>query len=290
MWSGSWVALATPFRDGEVDYSALEGLISWHIEAGTTGLVACGTTAETPTLDADEYRSVMEFVIRQARDRLPVIAGTGSNDTRRSVAATRLACELGAQGALVVVPYYNKPNQEGLYWHFKTIAAEGGLPVMLYNVPGRTGGELAIETIVRLAEVERIVAIKEASQDIDRTSRILTQCDLAVLSGNDSMTLPILALGGQGVVSVAANIVPQTIAELWRAASEGDFESARRTHAEAFPLFEALFVEPNPIPLKAALEMLGRSTDEVRLPLAPANTRTREIIREALPHQAVAQG
>ncbi len=279
MWSGSWVALATPFREGEIDFAALESLVAWQLAAGTDGIVACGTTAETPTLSLDEAHDVLEFIIREVAGRIPVIAGTGSNDTRRTLATTREACELGAAGALVVVPYYNKPNQEGLYWHFRTIAEDGGLPVMLYNVPSRTGGEVSIDTVARLSELERIVAIKEASTDIDRTSRIRAVCDLAILSGNDCMTLPILALGGRGVVSVAANVIPEAVAALCRASLDGDFETARSIHLSMFPLFEALFVEPNPIPLKAALAILGRTSDEVRLPLAPAGERTREILR-----------
>ncbi|MEQ8765032.1 MAG: 4-hydroxy-tetrahydrodipicolinate synthase [Planctomycetota bacterium] len=282
MWSGSWVALATPFREGEVDFDTLDRLVELQIEGGTQGLVACGTTAETPTLSAEEYRDVVERILRAADGRVPVLVGTGSNDTRRSVAMTRLAAELGANGALVVVPYYNKPNQEGLFWHYRTIAEEGGLPVMLYNVPGRTGCELAIDTVARLSEVEGIVAIKEASPDIDRTSRIRSACDLAIFSGNDSMTLPILSLGGQGVVSVAANVIPELVAELCRTALAGDFAAARDIHLRLFPLFEALFVEPNPIPLKAALEQRGLGTDEVRLPLAPANEQTRGRIAASL--------
>jgi 4-hydroxy-tetrahydrodipicolinate synthase len=274
MFQGSFVALVTPFRDGAVDLAALDDLCRWHLESGTHGIVPLGTTGESPTVDADERAAVLRAVIARCRGKIPVIAGTGTNDTRKTIALTRQAKELGADGALLVTPYYNKPTQEGLFRHFEAVARAVDLPIVLYNIPGRSGVAIAPETIARLAQVKGIVAVKEASGSLDIVAQIRLLCGLDILSGEDSLNYPILAVGGKGIISVVANLMPRECATLCEAARKGDHATARALHDRLFPLAKALFLETNPIPVKTAMRILGRGTGELRLPLcemAPAN-------------------
>ena len=289
MFEGSYVALVTPFSaDGSVDQIALRGLIDWQIESGTHGLVPCGTTGENPTLSAAERAEVWRITIDQAAGRVPVIAGAGTNDTAQTVGLCRAAKDAGADGALVVVPYYNKPTQGGLHAHF-TAAASAGCPVVLYNVPSRTGVSLSVDTIASLAKNPGIVAIKEATADLAFGSQIHARCaadpdaSLALLSGDDFTALPLWAVGGQGSISVTANVAPGLSAQCWNAFSAGDLPGARAIHERLLPLHAAMFVETNPIPVKLALSMLGRCRPDARLPITPAAAATHALLAELLP-------
>ncbi len=281
---GTWTALITPFRDGRIDEPALRALVEFQIAGGISGLVACGSTGETPTLSPDEYEHVIRTVIEQAAGRVPVMAGTGSNDTTAVIARNRFAAEAGADAVLVVMPWYNRPTQEGMFQHVRAIAEQSPLPIMLYNVPGRTGSDILPETVARLAILENVVGIKEASGDVDRASEIvrLTPGSFVVLSGDDSLTLPIMSVGGQGVISVASNIVPREMSDLTIAARVGNYGLARQIHHELLDLFRAMFVETNPVPVKAAAELLGIATAEVRLPLVPLTAASRVRVFESL--------
>ena len=266
---GAHAALYTPFTaDGDVDISALRALCQRLVDAGV-GLVPCGTTGETPTLTADEYATVVRTAVEVAEGRVPVTAGTGSNCTQTTIATTRRAHELGADAALVVVPYYNKPPQVSLLAHFRAVADEGGLPVMLYNVPGRTGTNMTAATTLSLAEHDNIVAIKEASANLDQMQSILAGApdDFLVLSGDDAWTQPLMLLGGHGVVSVAGNVVPRQVAALVNATARRDLERSHSLQAQLLPLFEQLFCTANPIPVKRAAALLGHARPDVRLPL-----------------------
>jgi len=267
------VALITPFHEGEVDFETLDELVEFHIESGTDGIVPVGTTGESPTLSHEEHKQVIERVVRVADGRIPVIAGTGSNSTAEAIELTAFAHKAGADGSLQVCPYYNKPTQEGFYEHFKAIAEEVPVPLVLYNIPGRCGGQgLTPETVARLSEIETIVAIKEASGSMDQVSEIAARCDITILSGDDSLTLPIAALGGKGVISVVANIVPADVKAMTDLILEGDFVSARRWHRKLFTLSKDLLtLATNPIPIKAAMAMLDMASDELRLPMTPLN-------------------
>jgi 4-hydroxy-tetrahydrodipicolinate synthase len=269
MFRGSIVAIVTPFKDGKVDEKALSELIEWHISEGTNAIVPCGTTGESATLEYEEHYRVIEITINVANKRVPVIAGTGANSTDETIMMTKKAKELGADGALLVAPYYNKPTQEGLYRHYKTVAEAVDLPLVLYNVPGRTAVNISPETVARLAEIDNIVAIKEASANMRQVSDIIRLCgdSITVLSGDDFTTLPLMMLGGKGVISVVANIVPSKVAQLCKACEEGRLEEARRLHYHLEPLNGAMFLETNPIPVKTALSMMGRIQEEFRLPL-----------------------
>jgi len=283
--SGSFVALVTPFKNGKVDERALLDLVEWHVKSGTRGIVPCGTTGESPTLTHEEHRSVVAKVIEKAQGRVPVVAGTGSNSTDEAVSLTRHAVKAGAQGVLVITPYYNKPTQDGLYAHFAKVAeAAGEIPVVLYNVPGRTSVDLLPPTVEKLCRnVENVVAIKEATGSVDRTCELLERIpDLIVFSGDDSLTLPIMAIGGAGVVSVLANIVPAETQALCAAAARGDLVEARRLHKHLYPLAKNLFVETNPIPIKYALARIGRIGPEIRLPLTPLGPQGREKLDPVL--------
>lgn len=282
--SGAFTALITPFRDGEIDTPALRALVERQIDGGISGLVPCGTTGEAPALSATEWDRVVSTVIETARGRVPVIAGTGSNSTASSIERTRRARELGADAALVVTPYYNRPTQEGLYQHFAAIADGSDLPLVLYNVPGRTGVNLLPETTLRLADVPGIVAIKEASGSLDQASQIVAEAPdgFAVLSGDDSLTLPIMGVGGTGIISVVSNIVPEAVSALTAACLSGDFASGRAIHLALFDLCRAMFVETNPVPVKAAAALLGYATPEVRLPLAPLSEAALRRVTSAL--------
>lgn len=266
-FTGTIVALVTPFKNMVVDYDKLEELVEYHIENGTSGIVPCGTTGESPTLTHNEHEKVITKVVEKAKGRIPVIAGTGSNNTSEALRLTKYAKEAGADSALMITPYYNKPTQEGLYKHYRAIAEEVDIPIIVYNVPSRTGVSIFPETVARLYELKNIVAIKEASGNIDQTSQILKLCDITVLSGDDSLTLPILSVGGKGVISVVANILPREISEMVSSFLGGKVEESQKMHKKLFPICKAMFIETNPIPIKTAMKLLGRLNGEMRLPL-----------------------
>lgn len=277
---GCFTAVVTPYQDGKVDFAGLEKLVERQVEGGVDGLVPVGTTGESPTLNMDEHKQVILTVIRAVAGRCLVVAGTGANSTAEAVELTKFACDAGADATLQVTPYYNKPTQEGLYRHFLQVAEDGGLPVVLYHVPGRTGRGIDVDTIERLAGHERIVAVKEACGDIDRTSEIVGRCqNISVVSGDDSMTLPRMIIGAKGVISVASNLIPKEVADMVHAALEGRWEAAREQHARLYPLFRDLFIETNPIPIKAAMAMAGLLHEEYRLPLCPMSDAKRAILQ-----------
>jgi 4-hydroxy-tetrahydrodipicolinate synthase len=283
-FSGSFTALITPFHRGAIDEVALRRLVDRQIEHGIGGLVPCGTTGESVTMTAEEHDRVNEIVIDQTAGRIPVIAGTGTNNTALTIERTRRAKSAGATAALVVVPYYNKPTQEGLYRHFESIAAATDLPLILYNVPGRTGVNLLPETALRLAELPTVAGIKEASGSLDQVTEIVNgaAADFVVLSGDDSLTLPIMSVGGRGVVSVLSNIAPRAVAELTAAALRGDLTAARAIHLRIFDLCRAMFIENNPVAVKTAAGMMGLCSDEVRLPLTALSDANRNRLAAVL--------
>ena len=284
-FQGSFVALVTPFRDGRVDEAKLRELVEFHVSNGTDGLIPCGTTGESPTLTHEEPKRVVEVVLEAARQRIPVVAGTGSNSTAEAIELTRHAERAGARGALVVNPYYNKPTQEGLYRHFRAVAESVGIPILTYNIQGRTAVNVETATMARLArDCKNIVGVKEASGSLDQMSQVIAACgpDFSVLSGDDNITLPLLAIGGHGVISVIANIVPRETADMVHAALEGDFKRARDLHYRLFPLARAAFLETNPIPIKEAMAMAGMLTAEFRLPMCPMGEANRETLRGIL--------
>jgi len=269
VFEGVFTALVTPFRNDAVDEGGLREIIERQIAAGVDGLVPCGSTGESATLTPEEHHRVIEITIEAAKGRVQVMAGTGSNNTREAIAFTARAKAAGADGALLISPYYNKPTQQGLVEHFLAIADATQFPLVLYNIPGRTASNVAPETIARLAEHEFIVGVKEACGDIDQIAQVIASCpdDFAVLSGDDSFLLPVLALGGKGSIAVTSNVAPKAMLELYRSWQSGDAVRAREIHYELLPLFNALFCETNPIPLKAAVATLGWCSDEIRLPL-----------------------
>lgn len=284
MFHGAMVAIVTPFHDGQVDYKTLEELVDFQIESGIDGIVPVGTTGESPTLSYEEHKQVIKHVIEVADGRVPVIAGTGSNSTAEAIELTDYAKKIGAEASLQVCPYYNKPTQEGFYQHFKAIAEEVDIPLVLYNIPGRCGGTgLAIETVERLAKIENVVAIKEATGSLDFVSEIAQRTDLTILSGDDSLTLPICSVGGKGVISVVANIVPSDVKAMTDLILEGDFVSARKWHRKLFPLGKGMLsIATNPIPIKAAMAMLDMASDEMRLPMVPLEESHKGKLRAAL--------
>ncbi|MDQ4105852.1 MAG: 4-hydroxy-tetrahydrodipicolinate synthase [Actinomycetota bacterium] len=284
MFSGAFTALITPFRNGEVDVEALESLVELQISQGIHGLVPCGTTGETPAMSEAEDRLVIETVVRVANGRVPVIAGSGSNSTEMAIKYTRMAQEAGADGSLQVSPYYNKPTQEGLYRHFAAIAESTDLPIVLYNIPGRTAVTIEAETIARLAELPNVVGVKESTLSMNMVSDIRRLCgeEFDILSGDDPMTLPIMSLGGSGVISVTSNIAPGAVSDMVEAALEGNWERARELHYELLPLFRALFAQTNPIPVKTAASLLGLCSDEMRLPLIPMEGENLAVLQETL--------
>jgi 4-hydroxy-tetrahydrodipicolinate synthase len=282
MFEGAYTAIVTPFNaDGSVDYGGFEALIDMQAAAGMDGIVPVGTTGESPTLDYDEHSRVVEAAIEACRGRMKVVAGTGGNSTSEAIELTRRAKAAGADGTLQVTPYYNKPSQEGLYRHFAAVA-DLGLPVMLYNVPGRTSREIAVETIARLAAHPNIVAVKEAGGSVDRVSAILCRCGITVLSGDDSLTLPMLAVGAKGVVSVASNVAPEAVKRMVHAALQGRWDEARALHLKYYRLFTDLFIDTNPVPVKAALAMMGLTKEVYRLPLCPMADDLKQSLRETL--------
>ncbi len=279
---GSITALVTPFKNDKVDEKTLTSLVRRQIDEGTDGLVPVGTTGESPTLSHKEHERVIEVVIEAAGGKVPVIAGTGSNSTDEAVAMTRFAKKAGADAALLVTPYYNKPTQEGLYRHYEKIAKSVDIPIILYNIPGRSVVSMTPETVARLSKIRNIVAIKEATGNMDQASHILSLCDMTVLSGDDSMTLPLLALGAKGVISVASNLVPGAVSQMVDAFFAGKLAQAQAMHLKLFPLCRALFIETNPIPVKRAMKLAGLCSDEIRLPLCPMSAANEKILVQAL--------
>ena len=283
LFAGLTVALVTPFKHGNVDYETLSKLVDWHIEQGTDCLAPVGTTGESPTIDHDEHERVIAAVVERARGRIKVMPGTGSNSTKEAIRLTKFAKTAGATGALMVGPYYNKPTQEGYYRHFATVAQTVDLPIVLYNIPGRTGSNILPETVARLAKLKNIVAIKEATGSMDQASAIAALCDLTLLSGDDSLTLPLLSIGGRGVVSVVGNIVPRDMKALLAAFEGGRIAEAIKWHYKLFPLCrDMLGAATNPIPIKTAMKMLGRDTGEFRLPLCPMDSAGETKLRQTL--------
>jgi len=285
MFRGTFTALVTPFRNGGIDFAAFEKLIETQIAAGITGLVAVGTTGESPTLTHDEKREVIERTIKIAKGRCQVIAGAGTNSTRDSIEAAKFAEKAGADGALLVAPYYNKPSQEGMFRHFKAVADATKLPVMLYNIPGRCVVDIAADTVVRLAQSCRsIVSIKEASGSVERVGELRRRLpkEFTILSGDDGLTLPFMAVGASGVVSVASNLFPAELCALVRACESGDFKSGESLHRKMGPLFKDLFIEPNPVPAKTALAWRGAMSAEVRLPLCEMTEANQARLRKTL--------
>lgn len=285
--AGTYTALVTPFkRGGAVDFERLRSLVDMQVAAGVAGLSPVGTTGESPTLDFDEHDMVIAETVRAAAGRVMVIAGTGANATSEALQLTRHAKDAGADATLQVVPYYNRPSQEGLRRHFEAVA-DVGLPVVLYNVPSRTARELAIDTIVKLAAHPNIIAVKEAGGSVDRVSEILRRCRLTVLSGDDPLTFPMMAVGAKGVISVAANIIPRQVAQMTRLALEGHWEKARRLHLKYLPLFKAMFMETNPVPIKAAMAMAGLIEEVYRLPLCKMSGELKARLRRCLRQSGV---
>ena len=279
---GSITALVTPFKNGKVDEKTLSRLVREQIKNGTDGLVPVGTTGESPTLTTAEHERVIEVVIEAADKKVPVIAGTGSNSTDEAILLTRHAKKMGADAALLVTPYNNKPTQEGLYRHYEAIAKAVNIPIILYNIPGRSVVNISPDTIARLSKIPTIVAVKEATGSMDQASHILSLCDITVLSGDDSMTLPLLSIGAKGVISVASNIVPGTVSEMVDSFFAGNLTKAQSLHHKLFPLCRALFVETNPIPVKRAMKLLGLCEDEIRLPLCPMQASNEKLLIQAL--------
>lgn len=268
MYSGCITALVTPFKQNlEVDYRKLLSLIDYQVRAGVQGIVLCGTTGESPTLTDEEKVRIFKAAVKGFKKRITLIAGTGTNDTAKSIKLTKVAKAIGIDGALLVTPYYNKPTQTGLFQHYKAIADAVNIPQIIYNVPGRTGVSIAPETVAKLAVVNNIVAIKEASGGLEQIAQIKALCEITILSGDDGLTFPIMCLGGKGVISVTSNVVPRDMAEMTAAFNSGDIAKAKRLHYKLAPLNKALFLESNPIPVKAALKMLGRLNGRLRLPL-----------------------
>ncbi len=289
-FQGSLVALVTPFRDGKVDEAKLRELVEFHVQNGTDGIVPCGTTGESPTLNHEEHKRVVEVVVQAAAGRIAVVAGTGSNSTAEAIDMTVHAAKAGADAALLVSPYYNRPTQQGLYEHFTAIAqAAPELPLILYNIQSRTAVNIETDTLKRLAELPNIVGVKEASGSLDQMTSVVLACgpDFTVLSGDDSLTLPLMAVGGRGVISVLANFLPKEVAELSHAALDGDWKRARELHWKLFPICRGMFIETNPIPVKEAMAMLGLIRAEWRLPMCPMSDANRDRLRKILVHAGV---
>jgi len=284
MFQGSIVAIVTPFKKGKFDEKAYGDLIEWHIAQGTNAIVPCGTTGESATLDYKEHHRVIDFAVKAVNKRVPVIAGTGANSTAETIEITKHAKKSGADAALLVAPYYNKPTQEGLYRHYKTIAKEVNIPIVLYNVPGRTAVNILPSTVARLSEIKNIVAIKEASADMKQVSEIIRLCgdNITVISGDDFTTLPLIALGGKGAISVTANVAPKEVATMCSLMLKGAYDKALKVHYKLEPLNAAMFIETNPIPVKTALAMMGKIKEEFRLPLCEMASANREKLKKIL--------
>ena len=285
MFRGSIVAIVTPFKKGKVDEKKLAELVQFQVDNGTSGIVPCGTTGESPTLTMAEHEKVVEICIDAVQGRIPIIAGTGSNSTAEAISLTKHAAKAGADAALLVTPYYNKPTQEGLYRHFKAVAHAVDIPIILYNIPGRSSRNIEIPTMARLArDCKNIIGVKEAAGSVSQMQEIKQLCpkDFLLISGDDGLTLPLLAIGGIGVISVAANIVPQDVANLVTTFNDGDIFGAQQIYFKLLPLVKALFLETNPIPVKTAMGMLGMCQDELRLPLCPMSQANLVSLKQAL--------
>jgi 4-hydroxy-tetrahydrodipicolinate synthase len=285
MFTGVLPAVVTPFKNGAVDEQGLRQLIEFHLENGVHGIVPCGTTGESATLSHDEHERVVEIAVDQVKGRVPVVAGTGSNNTAEAIALTAHAKKVGADGVLMISPYYNKPTQEGIYQHYKKVAEEVDIPIIIYNIPGRTASNIEPETFARLAETKNIVGVKEASGSMKQITEIIRLCgdELTVLSGEDFLTYPLMSVGGKGVICVVANIVPQDMADLCNLLLAGDFDKSRELYYRLLPLCHSMFIETNPAPIKAALAMMGKiSSAEVRLPLAPMSEANQGKLRKEL--------
>jgi 4-hydroxy-tetrahydrodipicolinate synthase len=285
MFTGTYTAIVTPFKNGKIDEAAFERLVKIQIKAGVDGIVPVGTTGESPTVDYDEHIRIIALAIKFAAGKIKVLAGTGANATREAVDLTREAERLGADGSLQVAPYYNKPTQEGLFQHFREIARNTKLPIMLYSIPGRSGVEIGVETVRRLAAAcKNIVGIKEAGGSCDRVSQLRAAVGprFEILSGDDSLTIPFMAVSAQGVISVASNVAPREVAQMVNAYASGQTKKALQLHQKLFPLFKDLFIETNPIPVKAALAMMGQIEEEYRLPLVPIGDKNRAALRATL--------
>jgi 4-hydroxy-tetrahydrodipicolinate synthase len=283
MFTGAMVALVTPFQEGEIDFQTLDELIDFQLAGGIDAIVPVGTTGECPTLSPEEHKQVIERVVQAVGGQVPVIAGAGSNSTAEAIDFTEFSKKVGADATLQVGPYYNKPTQEGFYQHFKAIAEEVDLPMVLYNIPGRCGAGMTPETIARLAELENIVAIKEATGSMDQASEIAARCDITIISGDDSLTLPLASIGGKGVISVVANIVPADVKAMTDLILEGDLVSARQWHKKLFMLCKSMLtLATNPIPIKAALAMLNMASEELRLPMTPLEEDKKVILKQTL--------
>ena len=284
VFEGSMVALVTPFKNGKVDEKALGALLDFHLKEGTDVIVPCGTTGESATMSHQEHRDTMTFVVEYIHHRIPVICGCGSNNTTEALGLVQHAKKIKADGVLVVTPYYNKPTQEGLFRHYEYLARRVDIPVVLYNVPGRTGVSIAPETVARLSKIDTIVAIKEASGSMDQADQIMQLCDMPVLSGEDSLNFPLIAIGARGVISVVANIAPRLVKGMVSAALAGNMEEARSIHKTLYPISKTVFIETNPIPVKTALGMMGMIRPELRMPLCemrPENeTKLREVLKK----------
>jgi 4-hydroxy-tetrahydrodipicolinate synthase len=284
MFSGSIVALVTPFKNGKIDWQSLEGLVEFHIQNGTNGIVPCGTTGESATLDHAEHHDVIKAVVKAVKKRVPVIAGTGSNSTQEAIELTIGAERAGADGALLISPYYNRPMQEGIYQHYKAVAACVGIPLIVYNIPARTGSKIEPETLARLSEIKNVAGVKEATGSVDQAIDVIRLCGdrLAVYSGEDSLAYSLMSLGGKGVISTVANIAPKAMAELAGACLKRDWEKGRELQLRLIPLIRAVFIETNPIPSKTALGLMGKCSDELRLPLTPMAEGNVKKLRQAM--------
>lgn len=285
MFTGTYTAIVTPFKSGKLDELALERLIQLQLKAGVDGIVPVGTTGESPTVSYEEHVQIIELSVEFAKRRLKVLAGTGANSTSEAIYLTQSAEKAGAQGSLQVAPYYNKPSQEGLFQHFREVARQTRLPIVLYSIPGRCGVEIGVETVKRLAaECSNIIGIKEAGGNPDRVSqlRLALGPRFEILSGDDSLTLPFMAVGAQGVISVASNVIPKQVSQMVRAFADGNFRAALKLHQRYYPLLKDLFIETNPVPVKAALAMFGHIEEEYRLPLVPLSEKNREVLKATL--------
>jgi 4-hydroxy-tetrahydrodipicolinate synthase len=292
MLKGAITAIVTPFKDGRLDEEAYRRLIEFQIQGGVHGIVPCGTTGEAPTLSHDEHKRVVEICLAQVKKRVPVIAGTGSNSTAESIDLTRHAQAAGADAALMITPYYNKPTQEGLYQHYKTVASQTKIPIVVYNVPGRTSVNLLPETMARLAEIPNIVGLKDATGDLKQGAKTLELCGdkITVLSGDDFTAFPLMAVGGKGVISVVSNVAPKDTAEMCNAFLKGDLEGAKQLHYKLWALMEAMFYETNPAPAKTALKLMGKITGEIRQPLCPMSPANEERLRKVLQQYGLIKG
>jgi len=284
MFSGSMVALVTPFKNGQVDWPSLEALVDFHLQNGTNGIVPCGTTGESATLSHAEHDEVIRTVIKAVNKRVPVIAGTGSNSTDEAVRLTKEAERSGADGALMISPYYNRPTQEGIYQHYKKVASEVGIPLIVYNIPGRTGSKIEPETLARLAEIENIAGVKEATGSVDQAIDVIRLCGdrLAVYSGEDSLIYSLMSLGGKGVISTVANVAPKQTAQLTQVCLAGRWDEGCKMQFQLIPLIRSLFIETNPIPVKTALSLMGKCTGELRLPMTPMAEGNMKKLKTAL--------